>query len=400
MLLAELVALGVSDPTPVYRGVRYTADLVLGYRAHLVLRTASRIQRILGELPAGSPKELAAALATVAWPEWLLARNAYTIDPILTDPAAQSLGVEKLVADAIARAQWVPPPGGRGAEQGQVEASEPEDRSPSPRTGSPPPLSPPGGGTPGPRLSSDALVTVVAHVRNGVCTLGLDTAGRALHKRGWRLPGHPAVIKETLAAAILMLAGYDGSEALIDGMCGSGTLAIEGAYIALGKAPLIHRGKDDFGFEHHAGFDRALWRRVSDEVRAARRPEPPAPIYARDLREEFVDLARKGALRARVEKHIQFTTGSFIDLVPPAERGLLVANLPYGERIGRGEIEALYKEVGRVVRDRFAAWKVALLVPAEAPRSALRVPVRREYALFNGSIPVRLLLVGRGYDGV
>jgi putative N6-adenine-specific DNA methylase len=201
------------------------------------------------------------------------------------------------------------------------------------------------------------------------------------------------VLKETLAASVLLLAGYDGSEALLDPMCGSGTLAIEAAYIALNKAPLIHRGKDDFGFEHQAGFDRALWRRVSDQARAAKRPAPPAPIFASDIRQAYVDLARKTALRARVEKHMTFSSSSLQELKPPAATGLLVANLPYGERIDA--LPALYREVGRTLRERFSAWRAALLVPAEAPAEALGLRPEREVVLKNGALDVRLLIFGK-----
>jgi putative N6-adenine-specific DNA methylase len=236
------------------------------------------------------------------------------------------------------------------------------------------------------------VVTIVAHIRNGICTLGLDTAGRALHKRGWRLNGHPAVIKETLAAAVLLLAGYDGSEPVLDPMCGSGTIIIEAAYIALNKAPLIHRGKDDFAIEHLAGFDRALWRKVADELRAGKRAEPRQPLFASDILAAYVELARKGALRARVEKHITFRAGAFEELEPPADHGLLVANLPYGQRIGRGELERSYASVGRVIRERYAGWRVALLVPADGPTDALGLRGARQVELMNGALPVRLVI--------
>ncbi len=374
VLAAELAALGALEARPIYRGVAFEANLETGYRAHLWLRTASRIQRIVADLPAGSTGELEAAAAAISWPAWLLARHPFTVSPILTDADARSVGepaVRAAVAGAVARS---------------FSAAA----------------------LPAPRFDPDAKdpVTLVAHLRDGVCTLGLDTAGRALHKRGWRLPGHPAVLKETLAATVLLLAGYDGSEALLDPMCGSGTLAIEGAYIALGKAPLIHRGKDDFGFERQAGFDRALWRRVSEQARAARRPAPAAPIFASDIRQVYVDLARKTALRARVEKHMKFSTASLQDLEPPAASGLLVANLPYGERIGA--LPTLYREVGRALRERFSAWRLALLVPAAAPADALGLTPAREIApsalsavapsafssvaLKNGALDVRLLL--------
>jgi len=360
VLLDELVALGVHEPRLLYRGVAFEADLETGYRAHLVLRTASRIQRIVGELRADSAPALESATADIHWPSWLRAHRPFNVSPILTDDDAKHLGeepVKSAVASGIARSFAA-------------------------------------AGTAAPRFDGEAKdpVTLVAHVRAGVCTLGLDTAGRALHKRGWRLGGHPAVLKETLAASVLLLAGYDGTQPLLDPMCGSGTLVIEGAYIALHKGPLIHRGKDDFGFEHHAGFDRALWRKVSDQVRAAKLPTPPAPIFASDLRPAYVDLARQTALRARVEKHITFSVGAFESLTPPAPRGLLVANLPYGERIGRGEVQSLYRDVGKTLRERFRGWRAALLVPADAPRDALGLRPDREVPLMNGAIAVRLLI--------
>jgi len=356
VLAGELRQLGVPDPRPIYRGVAFEADLETGYRAHLWLRTASRLQRIVADLPARSAGELETAAAAMAWPAWLRPRVPFTVSPILTDAEARAMGEEAVrgaIAGAVAR--------------GFAAASEPAPR-----------FDP----------EADDPVTLMAHLRGGVCTLGLDTAGRALHKRGWRLGGHPAVLKETLAASLLLLAGYDGGEPLLDPMCGSGTLAIEGAYLALGKAPLIHRGKDEFGFERLAGFDRPLWRRVSDEARASKRAAPRAPIFASDLRHEYVELARQSALRARVERHVHFSTASFHELAPPAPGGLLVANLPYGERIGALSL----REVGRTLRGRFAAWRAALLLPAAAPAKELGLTPERELALKNGALDVRLLL--------
>lgn len=352
MLALELAQLGVRETRTLYRGIAFDADLETGYRAHLQLRTASRIQRVVAELPAGGLGELAAAAAAIDWPQWLLAQYPFTVSPILTDNAARALG-EEPVARAIAGAV-------RGGARYLPEAEN--------------------------------AVTLVAHVRAGVCTLGLDTAGRALHKRGWRTAGHPAVLKETLAAAMLLMARYDGAEPLLDPMCGSGTIVIEGAYIALGKAPLIHRGKDDFAFEHQAGFDRALWRRVQEQARAARRSGPAAPLFASDLRAEYVDLARKTALRARVERYIAFSVSPFQSLAPPASHGLVVANLPYGERIGRSQLTELYRDVGRTLRGPYARWRAALLVPAGGPIDVLGLRGAAQMPLMNGALEVRLVL--------
>ncbi len=359
VLAAELSALGIHDQQVLHRGIAFDADLETAYRAHLVLRTASRIQRVVAEFSVEDMNALRAGLQKIAWPSFLRSHRPFTVTPALTDPHAQGLG-EPAVIEAVVQSIQ------NAAFEKSAPRFDPEVDNP---------------------------ITIVLFIRNGTCVLGIDTAGRALHKRGWRLTGHPAVLKETLAAAILLLAGYTGQEPLLDPMCGSGTIAIEAAYIALHKAPLIHRGKDDFALEHLAGFDRPLWRRVSDQLRATKMNALPAPIYASDIRAEYVEVARASALRARVEKYLEFSAKPLQEWVPPAPTGLLVANLPYGERIGVGAINALYRDVGSVIKERFSNWRIALLVPNDAPIHLLTLKTRQEVTLMNGALAVKLLLV-------
>jgi len=358
VLAAELTALGIESQQKLHRGIAFDADLATAYRAHLCLRTASRLQRVVAEFEAPDLATLRLELQKIAWPDWLRSHRPFTVTPALTDPESQAMGEPEVIAGVV-----------DSIRQGTFVKSAPVFDA-----------------------EADNAITVVVFLRKGGCVVGLDTAGRALHKRGWRITGHPAVLKETLAASILLLAGYTGEEPLLDPMCGSGTIVIEAAYIALNKAPLIHRGKDDFALEHLAGFDRPLWRRVSDELRAAKRNALRAPIYASDIRAEYVDVARASALRARVEKYVAFSAKSLLDLEPPARSGLLIANLPYGERIGAGGINALYRDVGAVIKRRFSSWRVALLVPSDAPIHLLSLKRREEFALMNGALPVKLLV--------
>jgi putative N6-adenine-specific DNA methylase len=359
VLSQELKALKIREQKVLHRGIAFDADLETAYRAHLSLRTASRIQRVVAEFAAPDIKTLHEELRKVIWSDWLRSHRPFTVMPTLTDTAAQDLDEEAIVASVVESIQ-----------NSVFEKSPPKFD-----------------------LEAENPITMVLFIRHGTCVLGIDTAGRALHKRGWRTTGHPAVLKETLAASILLLAGYTGGEPLLDPMCGSGTIPIEAAYIALNKAPLIHRGKDDFALEHLMGFDRNLWRRVSDQLRAAKKDALPAPIYASDIRAEYVDIARASALRARVEKYLEFSVKSFQDLFPPAPTGLLVANLPYGERIGGGIIPTLYQEVGRTLKRHFSNWRIALLVPADAPIPLLALKTNQEIPLMNGALPVKLLLV-------
>ncbi len=361
VLAAELKALGIQDHQTLHRGIVFDGDLETAYRSHLLLRTASRIQRVVREFAAPDIHTLQTELKNIVWPEWLRSHRPFTVMPALTDPHAQMLGAEAVITSVV-----------QSIQNGTFEKS-------------PPKFSP----------ESDNPISIVVFIRNKTCVLGIDTAGRALHKRGWRMTGHPAVLKETLAASILLLAGYTGQQPLLDPMCGSGTIVIEAAYIALNKAPLIHRGKDDFALEHLAGFDRTLWRRVSDQLRAAKKSDLPAPIYASDIRSDYVDVARASSLRARVEKYINFSVQPFQDWIPPEPSGLLIANLPYGERIGVGVINSLYRDIGQVIKERFSSWSIALLVPNEAPIHLLALKIYKEIPLMNGALPVKLLVVNK-----
>jgi putative N6-adenine-specific DNA methylase len=223
--------------------------------------------------------------------------------------------------------------------------------------------------------------------------LSLDTGNRC-HKRGYREQGHPAPLKETLAAAILTLAGYDGTQPFLDPMCGSGTLAIEAAMMAVNKAPQIHRKKGEFHFEWLKGFDRELWRTTQERVRAEKRGVPLAPVIASDIDPRYVSMARKSALKARVEKYMTFRTCRFQDVEPPAERGMLVTNLPYGDRIGssEGDIRNLYEEVGDTLKQKFSGWQAAILAAAASPYKSIGLKPTRTISLMNGSIPCKLLL--------
>jgi len=358
LLSAELSALGIPAQKQLHRGIIFETDLETAYRAHLLLRTASRIQRVVGEFTISTLVELQNTLKTVLWPEFLRSHKPFLVEPALTDPQALALGQEAVINSVVQSVQ------GGAFEKGAPRYDPASDKS----------------------------ISIIVFIRNGSCVIGIDSAGRALHKRGWRVNGHPAVLKETLAASLLLLAGYDGRDVLLDPLCGSGTIAIEAAYIALNKAPLIHRGKDDFALEHLAGFDRALWRRVSDQLRAAKKSSLPAPIYAADINEKYVEIARKSALRARVEKYLQFAARPFQEWQAPAPQGLLIANLPYGERIKPAAIETLYRDVGKTIHQRFSGWRYALLVPQEAPIHLFGLPEEKYVHLMNGALPVRLLI--------
>jgi putative N6-adenine-specific DNA methylase len=360
-LVHELQALGAANLVPGFRAVSFEADEALFYALHLKLRTASRILRVIREVPAGNPQMLYSQVRRIRWPELFDAQHSFMVESLGADVAGGGIPPKQVITQVRE--------GIREVFSREAGRTPPVDRE-------------------------EPKVVVVAHLSNGRCMLSLDTSGKSLHKRGYRESGHPAPLKETLAAAILIMAGYDGTQPFLDPMCGSGTLAIEAAMMAVRKAPRIHRRKGEFYFEWLKDFDRQLWRTTQDRVRAEKLEAPPAPVVASDIDPRYVAMAQKSALKARVEKYMSFATRRFQDVEPPAAHGILVTNLPYGERIGgvEGDVRQLYEEVGDTLKQKFAGWQAAILAATASPWKAIGLKPSRSIALMNGSIPCKLLL--------
>ncbi len=361
-LAKELEELGAQHVKLSYKAVYFAADLKTAYTIHLKSRGASRILKVLREAAATSEIILRDQAARIAWDQYLPKNATFLVEGIAGDR-----GTDAMTSNQISKAVRM------GLEEyyrrKNMAAPKVDLKEPS--------------------------VEVVAFVYKRRVTISLSSSGKAMHKRGYRLEGHPAPLKETLAASILQIAGYDGSQVLLDPMCGSGTIAIEAAYIALNKAPLIHRKKGDFGFESFVDFDRDLWRHVQDEIRSERTEELPSPIFARDVSSQYLDMARNNALRARVEKHIQFETASFFEADAPAESGILITNLPYGERIGNKDEEVMkefYKDIGNTLKRKYAGWNAFLLAADESPWKFIGLKPKRRIPILNGSIPCKLLM--------
>lgn len=357
----ELRSLGATEIAPGFRAIEFEASEELYYELHLKLRTASRVLRVIKEVPAKSPAMLHSQARRIRWNELFDSRHAFMVESLGDDAEGGAVAQKQVITQV------------RESIRDVFERNE----------GCAPPVDP-----------GEPKVVVVAHLSQGRCMLSFDTSGKSLHKRGYRESGHPAPLKETLAAAILILAGYDGTQPFLDPMCGSGTLAIEAAMMAIHKAPRIHRKKGEFYFEWLKSFDRELWRVTQDRVRAEKLEATLAPVVASDINAAYVAMAQKSALKARVEKYMTFATARFQDVAPPAESGLIVTNLPYGERIGssEGDVRQLYEEVGDTLKQKFSGWNAAILAAAASPYKAIGLKPSRSIALMNGSIPCRLLM--------
>lgn len=240
--------------------------------------------------------------------------------------------------------------------------------------------------------AEDAAVTVMARIENDHCTISVDTSGELLHKRGFKVAVNKAPMRETMAALFLRQCGYDGSEPVVDPMCGSGTFVIEAAEIAAGLKPGRERA---FAFEHLATFDAAAWA----EMRAAASPKTPEfRCYGSDRDAGAIEMSRANAARAGVGEITDFAQHPVSDLVPPpGPPGLVIVNPPFGDRLGdKSRLQALYRALGTTLKSRFAGWRVGLITNEAALARATGLPFKPPGPpVNNGGLRITLYVTDR-----
>jgi 23S rRNA (guanine2445-N2)-methyltransferase / 23S rRNA (guanine2069-N7)-methyltransferase len=362
VLAGELEALGAREVRVGRRTVEFAAepgrDRETLYRAVLECRTAIRVLEPLGRFCVDSPAALYRALQTVDWTEQLTAADTLRVDAVIHDTFVNhSLYAAQVVKDAVVD----------------------QLRTPS-------------GRRPDVRLRG-ATLRLALHLVGDVATIFRDAAGRSLHQRGWRVGDVEAPLSEVLAAGILAVAGWRPGEALLDPLCGSGTLVIEAATAAAGMAPGLWRARRRAqGFFRFRDCDRGLADRLVAELEARVR-SPAAAFYASDLDPGAVAAARACATAAGVAPWVEIEQRHFEEVRPPSTPGLIVTNPPYGERLPVRRAAALMRRLGDWLVRHAGGWRAAILV-ANTPatkhfglRTTHRVPLR------NGPIDCRLLEV-------
>ncbi|AQS87780.1 putative N6-adenine-specific DNA methylase [Neoasaia chiangmaiensis NBRC 101099] len=218
----------------------------------------------------------------------------------------------------------------------------------------------------------NAGIVVRARIEHDLCTISVDTSGTLLHRRGHKEAVNRAPMRETMASLFLRQCGFDGSETVIDPMCGSGTFVIEAAEIAARLNPGRSR---HFAFEHLATFDAQAWQSMRD----VRRESPPGVrFHGRDRDAGAIAMSRANAERAGVTDRTDFQQGTISELEPPeGPAGLVIANPPYGTRIGdKGKLVPLYRTFGRVLKERFPGWRVAIVTAEAGLARATELPFR------------------------
>lgn len=354
LLAREVSTLGGAAVRTAYRAVYFTGSTELGYRVNLHSRLASRVCRVLKIIPAQSPAILFDKARRIRFHELFSPERAVSIQAVSSGDEAKipnhliGSKLREAINDCFTHHAGVMPN----------------------------------------QSSWDADVRIVGYYHRGRLMVSIDTSRASLHQRGFRVEGHPAPLKETLAAALLAVCDYDGTANFFDPMCGSGTIAIEAAQLAINRAPNLLRKKGGFGLEHLHDFDAALWQDLRNEARAALRPAPAA-IFASDIEPRFVKIAQATAGNAKLQSTIRFESQDFFQTEKPAETGLLIANIPYGERMAEMDVTPEFLQaVGDHLKRNFQGWRCGILAPASSPLKAVGLKPHEQTPFLNGTLPV------------
>ncbi len=355
ILAHELEMLGVKCISVEKGGVRFNGDLKTCYIANLWLRTAQRVLIYLEEFRCETPQHLYDGIRSINWCEYINPDMTLAVDCNLRDSGMNHSGYAALKAkDAIVDS--IRDVCGR---RPNVDARNP-----------------------------DLLVNL--HIVRNQCTVSLDSSGNSLDKRGYRLETGDAPLRETLAAALVELSGWDGTVPLIDPMCGAGTILIEAAMKAAGIPPGINRVS--FGFKRWPSFDEKVWTALLKEAGRSKLDRLPCQLFGFDVSKKVLEKAKRNACRAGVEKFITFSDRNITELEPQGPPGVIIFNPPYGVRLGEMEhLKMLYKGIGDAMKQRCKGYTAYVFCGNPELAKWIGLKATRRTALFNGAIECRLL---------
>jgi 23S rRNA (guanine2445-N2)-methyltransferase / 23S rRNA (guanine2069-N7)-methyltransferase len=361
VLAEELRQFGAEDIRERSHDVKFQGTLEVGYRACLWSRTATRVLLSLGSIDAGSTKNVYEGVRRIDWrlhlgPGATLACDCSGGNESIRHTLYGSQLLKDAVCDTLRDTT---------GERPNIKPERPD-------------------------------VLLHLHVEGPTALLSVDFSGESLHRRGYRAEGGRAPLKENVAAAVLLRAGWpevcERGGLLLDPMCGSGTFLTEGALIAADAAPALDRGY--FGFTGWRGHDAQLWERLRAEARERRGARAVRRcILGSDVDAEAVRMSIANGEHAGVAEWLHVEKRSLSEIVrPKTDAGLIVTNPPYGERIGaESGLPALYSELGATLRERFRGWQAAVLTGNPPLARNLGIYAKRTHRFFNGTIECRLL---------
>jgi putative N6-adenine-specific DNA methylase len=352
-LAVELAELGASTIAPAEGGVAFAGALDFAYRANLESRLASRVLWRVGEGSYRNERDIYALAYALDWPHWFNAERTLRVDVAATRSPLTSLEFATLrIKDAVC------------------------DRHRA-------------GAGKRPSISKDRPdVRVHAYLTTDRATFYLDTSGEPLFKRGYRRETVEAPLRENLAAGLLRLAAWRPGTALLDPMCGSGTIAVEAALIALDIAPGLKR---TFGFQKLSWYDGPTWQRIKQAAQRRAKPQASARIYASDSDPASMRNCAANLAAAGVPEAVGLERADVLARAAPEPAGTIVTNPPYGVRMDdSAALAAFYPRLGDALKQRFAGWSAYIFSGDARLPKLIGLRASRRTPLFNGPLECRL----------
>jgi putative N6-adenine-specific DNA methylase len=226
-------------------------------------------------------------------------------------------------------------------------------------------------------------VRINVYIDGSECIVSLDSSGDSLHRRNYRVETIEAPINEVLAAGMVLLSGWDRESSFTDPMCGSGTILIEAAMYARNIAPGIHR--HDFGFTTWHDFDEELWKNIRSEVRQQKR-DIDFPIIGADKSPKALNFARKNITTSGLEENIRLSNKSFQRRKPSTDKGTIIMNPPYGERMKEEDINEFYGQIGDTLKNYYAGHTAWILSANKEALKHIGLRTSKRYTLYNGPL--------------
>ena len=353
LLQDELAALGATELKITHGGVHFAGDWAVCYRANLESRLATRILWHLVTAPYTREDDIYRLAVRQLWPNHFSVANTFRVVTTAIKCPLKSLDFVTLrVKDAV-------------CDRFREDAGE--------------------------RPNIDTRypdVSVHVFLTADRCTLYLDTSGQPLWQRGFRRASVDAPVKENLAAGILKLSGWQPDTPLVDPMCGSGTFLLEAVQMALDRAPGLDR---HFGFERLKKFDAALWTHIRNAALARVKNPAQLDIRGSDHDERAVRAARRNLEEAGFSQWVRVDTADLLELSAPAPAGTLVANPPYGERLGEQEaLATFYPQLGAALKRHWAGWNCFFFTADLRLPKLMGLKPSRKTPLYNGPLECRL----------
>lgn len=347
ILAEELIALGADGIQISRRVVIFEGDKELMYKANFCCRTALKILKPIVRFQANNPDEVYEQIKKTDWTAYLSGNKTFAVDAVVySETFTHSKFVSYRVKDAIADYFTE-----KGLQRPSIRVSNPD-------------------------------IQLHLHISHNECTLSLDSSGESLHKRGYRVEELEAPLNEVLAAGMILKTGWRGESHFVDPMCGSGTLLIEAALIAMNIAPGIFRGK--YAFEKWDDFDAELFERISTDD--SREREFNCKCFGSDISRKAVVAAMKNVKNAGLSRYIELKVLPFQEMQENPGKGILITNPPYGERLRPNDLMNLYAMIGERLKHVFPGYEAWIISASPEGLDEIGLKPDSKMKLINGAL--------------